>query len=77
MPFVIGGRMHVMFLSVARLQLKQLRDVDCVCAVLKENYGMMCTAIVSEVGMSAASFAFPLNRKSRQGLCKLDATHAE
>jgi len=62
MPFVIGGRMHVMLLSVAHLQLKQLRGMDCVCAVLKENYGLMHIAIVSEVGMSAASFAFPLNR---------------
>ena len=62
MPFVIGGGMHVMLLLVARLQLKQLRDMDCVCAVLKENYGMMCIAIVWEVGMSAASFAFPLYR---------------
>jgi hypothetical protein len=62
MPFVVGGRMHVMLLSVACLQLKQLRDVDCVCAELKEKYGMMCTAVVSEVGTSAASFAFLLNR---------------
>jgi hypothetical protein len=57
----ICGRMHMMLLSVAHLQLQQLRDMDCVCAVLKESCGMMCTLIASEVGMSAASFAFPLN----------------
>jgi hypothetical protein len=68
MSLVIGGRMHVMFLLVARLQLKQLRDMDYVCVVLKENYGMMCTAIVLDVGVSGASFAFPLNKEQTRSV---------
>jgi hypothetical protein len=61
MPVMIGGRVQKMLLAVAHLELQQMRDVDHVHAVIKENCSMICTAIVLEVGMSTASFAFALN----------------
>ena len=51
-----------MLLSVARWQPQQMRDVEHVCAILKEDRNIMCIAVAAEVEISASSvFASSLN----------------
>lgn len=67
--------MHVMLLSVARLRLKQLRDRDCVSAVLKENLHDVHSNCIRS-GDVCSKFCIS-TKQTEKGLCKLDTTHAE
>jgi hypothetical protein len=47
-----------------------MRDMDSVCAMLKENCSMTCTAIVAEVGMSIAiMFCISTGQLEKRKVC--------